>query len=307
MGNPIKPRDDKAPQGTARIMTSANKRLRKAFKSVGQRVIALLESVPVRDVPDNEGGIFVNRSYFYMITATQMMQLSEEIAAIIEAELPADELDSFIMSSFNLGTTQAIANLANQVALPYDALTKIASPSHQARIAILQNRTFEYMQNLNADMKANLNRVLSQGMLNGDNPRGIARRIRDEIGIPEWNANDNKASYARAERIARTEIGNAHREAIRAQDKDANDLGIQTKLMWFSAFKPTTRRTHARKHGRLFTRDEVADFYSRDANQINCVCSQVSTVLDENGEPLDPDFVKRIQADGKKYQDRLRD
>ena len=303
MGLPIKPRNEAAPNGTTRIINGAEKELRQSVKRIGQRVIKLLKSVQAMPVPDNEGGIQVNRSYYYLITATQLMQMGDEIGVVIDEELQPDALNPFLVSSFNLGTTQAIANLANQTSLPYDAATKIMSPAHQARIAIVQNRVFEYMQNLNADMKANLNRVLSNGMLNGESPFTVARQIRDEIGIPEWNSGDNKASYARAVRIARTEMNNAHREAIRAQDVDANELGIKTRLLWFSAMSATTRRTHARRHGHLYTRDEVNSFYSRDANGINCKCNQTSVVVNDQGEPDNPDFVSRIKSQGEKYFD----
>ncbi|MGB2063584.1 MAG: phage minor head protein [Marinomonas gallaica] len=283
------------------MITSAEVDLRKKMKRVGQRVIKMFDKVQGYEVPDNEGGIQVNKSYLYLISAFQMMQMSDELETIIGEELPPDTVNPFVASAFNLGTTQAIANLANQTALPYDATQKIMSPAHQARIAIVQNRVFEQMQNLNADMKANLNRVLTDGMLNGENPRDVARRIRDQIGIPEWNSGDNQASYARAQRIARTEMGTAHREAIKAQDQDANDLGIKTKMIWFSALKPTTRKSHARKHGHLFTRDEISSFYSRDGNAINCFCSQQSVVLDEEGNPDNPEFVNRIKKVGDEF------
>lgn len=301
MGQPIKPRNDEAPQGTARMITSAEIELRKSMKRVGQRVINMLDDVRGYEAPDNEGGIKVNKSYLYLISAYQMMQMSDEIGAIIDDEMPPSVMNQYVASAFNLGTTQAIANLANQTALPYDAQQKIMSPAHQARIAIVQNRVFEQMQNLNADMKASLNRVLTDGMLNGENPRDVARRIRDQIGIPEWNSGDNQASYARAQRIARTEMGTAHREAIKAQDQDANNLGIKTKMIWFSALKPTTRRSHARKHGHLFTRDEISSFYSRDGNAINCFCSQQSVVLDEDGNPENPEFVSRVKKVGDDF------
>ena len=41
-------------------------------------------------------------------------------------------------------------------------------------------------------------------------------------------------------------------------------------MLWASALKPTTRASHARRHGRVYTIDEVRDFYSRDGNAINC-------------------------------------
>lgn len=301
MGNVIKPRNEQAPNGTTRIINSAESELRKSHKRIGQRVIKMLNDIMIIKVPDNEGGMLINRRYEYLITTAQLMAMSDSIGSIIAEEMPPGDLGQYVASAFNLGTTQAIANLENQVELPYSAESKIMSQAHRSRVTILQNRTFEYMQNLSADMKANLNRVLSSGILAGDSPYDVARQIRDQIGIPEWNSGNNKASYARAIRIARTEMNVAHRAAGWAQDEDSNELGIKTKLIWFSAMSTTTRRSHAIRHGHLYTRDEVRDFYSRGAHAINCKCAQRSVVLNEDGEPSNHEFVKTIQDSGKRF------
>lgn len=302
MGNPIKPKNEKDPVGTGRIKASAEKEIRGALKRTGQRAIELLKSVPVRGVDDNAGGLQINKSYLYLIAGFQLEQISEQLSIIVADELSPSLLDGFIASSFNLGTTAAIANLANQTTLPYTAATKIQSSAHLARVAIVQNRAFEFMQNLTSDTRASLNRVLTSGITNGINPTDIARQIYQQIGIPEWSDSpDGAASYARALRIARTEINHAHREAGRAQDRDANDVGVKTGLLWFSALRRTTRRTHAANHGEILTRDQVAAFYSRDANEINCNCTQRSIVLNDDGQPMSPDFVEKIKASGKRF------
>jgi hypothetical protein len=302
MANPIKPKNDKDPAGTGRIKAAAEKSIKQALKRVGQRAVETLKSVPVRSVDDNAGGLQINKSYLYLIAGFQLEQISEQISTVIKEELQPALLDEFIAASFNLGTTAAIANLANQTTLPYTAATKIQSAAHLARVAIVQNRAFEFMLNLTSDTRAALNRVLTSGITNGINPTDIAKQIYQQIGIPEWSDSpDGAASYARAMRIARTEINHAHREAGRAQDRDANEVGVKTGLLWFSALRRTTRTTHAENHGKIFTRDEVASFYSRDANEISCNCVQRSIVLNDDGLPMSPDFVEKIRASGVRF------
>ncbi len=326
MANPIVPRNKKTPTGTARISGESNAKLKKAHKNIGQRVKELFNEIPRELTTADQAGIAANRklfyrvqrlmgfgyeyeeavanaaSYRYQINVFGLTQLTSSIEQIINQELENDLiLEPYVTSSFNLGTATALANLQAQVPdYPVSLDVLQLSEPHQVRVSVVQSRAFEEMQNLNSDMKTNLNRILKDGMIQGDSPRVIARRINQEIGIPEWNSGDNKASYARALRISRTEINHAHRVATRAQDQDANKLGIETGMLWFSALSATTRRTHARRHGHVYSRQENEDFYSRDYNQVNCRCSANSIVL-QDGKPLDPAFVKRLQAQGKLF------
>jgi uncharacterized protein with gpF-like domain len=46
--------------------------------------------------------------------------------------------------------------------------------------------------------------------------------------------------------------------------------------------KPTTRATHGARHGKTYTTDEVAEFYS-DGNSYNCYCANIH-LLDDDGK-----------------------
>ena len=111
----------------------------------------------------------------------------------------------------------------------------------------------------------------------GLNPRDVARDIRQRFGISE----------RRAERIARTEVGSALRRATRDENQDARErLGINTQLLWLSALSSTTRRSHASKHSQVLSAQDVAEFYSQGGESVNCKCSQVSVLIDDNGRPI---------------------
>mgnify|MGYP003579840847 CR=1 FL=1 len=104
----------------------------------------------------------------------------------------------------------------------------------------------------------------------------------------------------RANKIARTEVPMALRRA-RWDEKDqaAEDYGVQSKLMHMSALSPTTRATHAARHAKLFTSDQVRDWYSQDGNAINCKSSQVEELVDNAGKALVPAIQERAR---KNYQ-----
>jgi hypothetical protein len=326
MANPIVPKNKAAPTGTARINGQSKAKLRKAMKRIGQRVIALYDTVPRVVTTPDDAGISTNSlkyflrvqrymglgfthveatnaaTYRYLIGIPGLQAMREDVGDIIDQELEdGDIITPFVTASFNLGTTTAIVNMTKQVPdYPITFQSMQFTQAHQVRVSIVQSRVFEDMQGLSGDMKSSLNRILGSGMAKGDGPRAIAKQIHEEVGIPEWNSGNNKASYARALRISRTEINHAHRTATRAQDQEANKLGIKTGMLWFSALSSTTRRTHARRHGHVHTREEDESFYSRDSNEINCLCSANSVVL-QDGKPIDPEFITRLQGQGETF------
>jgi uncharacterized protein with gpF-like domain len=81
----------------------------------------------------------------------------------------------------------------------------------------------------------------------------------------------------------------------------SESLGLVTKLLWVSALMNTTRKTHGEKHGRLFTRAEVTEFYSKRSESINCRCSQVPTVVDENGDAFAKKVISKMEAQERRW------
>ncbi|PVP08902.1 phage head morphogenesis protein, partial [Salmonella enterica subsp. enterica serovar Agona] len=45
------------------------------------------------------------------------------------------------------------------------------------------------------------------------------------------------------------------------------------------------------RHGKLYTTEEVREWYSINGNAINCKCTQVSVLVDEAGNPLYPNVI----------------
>ena len=105
-------------------------------------------------------------------------------------------------------------------------------------------------------------------MTGGENPNRIAARINKNL----FGDDKKKGNIAWAKRIARTEITNAHRKAIWDEDRKANEIeGIRTKMMQISALIPgRTRHSHALRHGGVYSRKEVDDWYKENGNAINC-------------------------------------
>lgn len=75
-------------------------------------------------------------------------------------------------------------------------------PVHRDKVKILAGRVFTDLKNVTEDMSAKITRSLTDGLIQGLNPRDIAKRMDEAVGI----------GITRANIIARTEITRAHAE-----------------------------------------------------------------------------------------------
>ena len=278
---PTLPRNTSNPVGGARLQQQTVSRLKRGLRDVRRWVLERFEEIPKREVTINAQvpGYVVNETrYDYLISVEELRLIVEEIRRRLGIEVPPDYMAAQTVLAYEAGTGTAVAQLA---ALTDDYTREItqvlASEPWQRRVALIRGRVFEQMQGFNGDTATELGRVLSQGVEDGLNPRAVAKDIRHRF----------KVSESRAERIARTEVTSALRRAARDENQDAQErLGIRTAMLWYSALLPTTRQSHASKHGRTFSAQEVAEFYSQGVESINCRCSQQSVLLDENDQPI---------------------
>lgn len=191
----------------------------------------------------------------------------------------------FIEQAYQTGAARNRANLAAQsvvykAARP-DLRSLLLSEPYQRRLALLYAREFEEMKGLGNIIKKDMAQILTAGMANGQGPIEIARQMTARLGIEK----------RRAERIARTEINNAHTNARMDQADDARAMGLESKEMHVSALGVQARPTHRARHGTLHTVQEQRDWWARDGNRINCRCSTVTVLVSKGGVPLSPGLV----------------
>lgn len=197
----------------------------------------------------------------------------------------------YVEAAYRSGAARNRSNLAAQsvvykAARP-DLRTLLLSEPYQRRLALLYAREFEEMKGLGAEIKKGMAQILTAGMANGQGPMEIARQMTEQLNIERRRAN----------RIARTEINNAHTNARMDQAEDARiNLGLDSREMHISALSPTTRQTHRDRHGTLHLVQTQRDWWSRDGNRINCKCSTVTVLVDKRGQPLSPRLVEAARA-----------
>ena len=291
MGKPILPRNDADPQGTAPAERRAMADFDRRMRQVDRLYRDALASVPYSVVT-------VNAQQY-------QFELNPEVLAVMVAEIDravdrilleggAEQLwftVGYVVPSYQAGTAAAWRNLGAQsekyrLGRP-ELASVLQSQPYRDRIAYLAARQFENMQGLTAETKASMGRILTDGFAQGLNPRAVAKQLTEQAGI----------EARRGHRIARTEIGNALRQARLDEAQQASaDYGVQTRMLWFSALSPTTRESHRVRHGQLYGAQDVREFYSRSGESVNCKCSQIELLVDSKGQPLDPALVERVKG-----------
>lgn len=294
---PILPRSQEDPTGVDRLERGAMREFKARLRKIARGYVALLDRIPAEPA--------VNKRYTFRLDPTLLSALLAEGDMLVNAILMEGGernlwlFESYVAVAYQRGTAQEFASLAQQSpaykAGQQDLASLLRSEPYQRRLALIRAREFEEMKGLAGQVKADMGRILTDGLGRGLNPRDIARNLTDQAGIEERRAN----------KIARSEVTTALRRARWDEaDEGAERYALQGKQMHLSALSPTTRRTHAERHSKLFTTDEVRDWYAKDGNSINCKCNQVFVLVDEHGKPLVPGIQERARETYQKMAAR---
>lgn len=251
------------PTGMDSLERSAMREFSTRINKVLRAYKDALERIPAEPV--------VNAKYTFRLDSfllgTILAQLDAEVNAILleGGEQSLWFTESYVAVAAARGTSQAYHNLAVQSPAYREGRGTIAqllnSQPYIRRMALVRAREFEEMKGLTGNVKANMGRVLTDGIGRGLSPREIARSLTEQAGIEKGRAN----------RIARTEITTALRRARWDETEDAKEeFGFYSKEMHLSALSPSTRRSHAARHSKLFDIEEVREWWAKDANSINC-------------------------------------
>lgn len=286
-GNPAKPKHPSNPVGQTARIRKARRDWARHIKQVQAWLLQQFDEIPRQEIASNVGRLHVNR-YVYQISAERLNAIVAELVRRVASETTKRRWLGYVREAYTQGTAQEVINLQNIAGEQYNRTLAevLRSDSWLTRIAMIESRVFEQMEAFEGDTATDLARVLRRGVENGLNPREVAGDIRQRFGV----------SQSRANLIARSEITMAYRRARWDEDADSNQrLGIRTGLLFFSALSPTTRRTHAAKHGTILSQEELREWYSKDGNSANCKCSQASVLLNEEGEPVNKKFVEEVR------------
>ncbi|MBQ0207817.1 phage minor head protein [Providencia rettgeri] len=285
------------PTAVDKLERGAMKTFARRIKKVSQGYIQLLNRIPSEPV--------VNKKYQFDLDPNYLSNILRDGELMVdEVLLQGGEFNNFffneyVSTAYERGTAQEYANLAQQstayAATQQSVATILLSEPYQLRMALVRARVFEEMKGLSAQVKADMARILTDGIARGLNPREVARNLNEQSGI----------EIRRANRVARTEITTALRRARMDEADEASEvLNLETRQVHISALSPTTRPNHASRHGKIFTTDEQRDWWAVDGNSINCKCSTVTILTDKEGRPYNDTLLNKLKEEKEAMKER---
>lgn len=274
--NPVIPRHPKNPVGQTKRIASTMQAVRIDLAQAQKLVLATLDTWPTKQ---NNRYARHNAFYEYLISLDQLNTLVSTVANMLRGGRGPRAGRDFAQQSYKEGTAKAVENLSGLSDNYTRTVTqRLADNIVLRRAALAGARVYEEMQGFAGQTADDLRRVLFDAVQYGRNPHDVAKDIRSRFRV----------GRRRAERIARTEITGALRRGRWDEARDAEQqLGMEVRLIHYSALIPErTRRSHAKRHGKIVTVEEQADWYSKNGNAINCLCSQTEITIGPDGEPL---------------------
>lgn len=128
--------------------------------------------------------------------------------------------DLYIESAYQRGIAQSVTNMqASGVEVrPTWLDTAFNRPLHADRAGLIYTRTYSDLEGISDAIGSRLSGVLAQGMIDGKGVQEIARQMQRDIG---------SIGKVRAQRLARTEVINAHAEATLNSYEEAGMQGVE--------------------------------------------------------------------------------
>ncbi|EPA9111030.1 MAG: phage minor head protein [Serratia liquefaciens] len=312
IGTPIVPRNKADPTQSYRAVNKMFRDIESRYLGIKTALRSLFDQRLVgRESASNaqvthaiHGGTIyqVNTGAFiYDMTAQQLADLLERVQVILDDYLlEGIGLDiwalTYIAEEYQRGTLNAYTNLSAQSPI-YESQTTLvqllSSPAYQNQIGAAYVSAYSDWKGVSDKARADLANVIADAIGRGINPRETARIVSKRLDV----------SMTQAKVIAQTEQVGALRQAQWQETDWARDrLGLNTKVLWLSALKPTTRAWHAARHGRTYTTEEVKAFYAENGNRYNCYCSQIPVIVNDDGCIFNEGLADKLARERKDWQ-----
>lgn len=287
--------------------------IQKRYKTIKQSIIEHIElslgyyaKEPIKTAIFVDNTLYVvNASVNYTVDGNQLARVLTRIQEIVDENLIDGGIEKFwagkfVADMYQMGTNRTFHNLSTQSTLYSQAASLeslLFSDVYIRRIGLAYTATFNDWKGLGDNLKSDLGSVLSSAVARGINPRETADIISKRIDV----------SYSRAKALAQTEQVGALRQATWDETKRTQEeLGLKTGLLHMSALKPTSRSTHVDRHGKVYTVEQVADWYEENGNRYNCYCAQVAVLLNEKGDPYNQASIDRLLKESNEWREQNR-
>jgi SPP1 gp7 family putative phage head morphogenesis protein len=178
--------------------------------------------------------------------------------------------NTYIRDSYKRGVLRGTYELENA---GYDNVSSIekrggiaavmSAPPHINRVGLLYSRAFNELRGITDSMNQKISRVLAQGLIEGDNPRLIARKLNKVIkgGGADLGLTDTLGRFIPAERraeiLARTEVIRAHHQGMVQTYRNWGVEGVHVKAEFRTAGDGRVCAECAGLAGTIFSLSEV--------------------------------------------------
>lgn len=311
VGNPVIPRRIDDPAGQFSNLRNANAQLKRKYarikKGVREMIVSLKPIIVTNAV-----------TYDYQVDSQKYNSINLYLQQLLYGELLdgnstvndrwwlslnltdayTDGTSDALKSAKNIAVAEIVGQQISSTIRSTQLEQIVFSQGFSTRVGLLKSRVFENMKGLTDSTKANLSDVLARGMYNGDGIKKLTKDVLARVDV----------SHSRAKRIARTEVLNAYRTATSAETDVINDdvygdSGYEMTMLWWSALSMTTRKNHASRHSLTYSTKEITEFYSINANSINCLCSQSPVLINtKTGEILQKTLQDRMKKRKEVWQ-----
>lgn len=160
-------------------------------------------------------------------------------------------------------------------------------PVHADRAGVLYTRTFEDLRGITEQMDGQISRVLSQGILDGKNPRELARDLTRVISGPvgDLALTDTLGRFIPAQRraqiLARTEIIRAHHMATIQEYENWGVEGVHVQAELKTAGDSRVCPECLNLEGNIYTLEEARNLLPIHP-QCRCICLPTRPTLNQN-------------------------
>lgn len=223
------------------------------------------------------------RQYAFLTDAGKLNEFNEWLQGQLDTNMLASDTGSawtaqYVEPAYRQGVTRAYVD-ANKLDAAIGGSyfdggkaqflqQAFAAPEAINKVQLLATRSFENMRGLTQTMKGQMNQILSQGMITGDNPQTIAKQMSKQI---------TKLSETRGLTIARTEVIHAHSEGQldSFERLGVKELGVMAE--WSTAGDDRVCSQCAGMEGVLYTVEEARGIIPLHPN---CRCTWIPTEPD---------------------------
>ena len=301
IGTPIVPRNKADPTQSSRQVSRMFSDIEDRHLSIKRRLKALFDqrlTGQQREVNGERSWMMCNNEgaepSLYQVNAGKFVydMTAAELADGGSQNLWAMD---YVIAEYDRGTLNAFTNLSvqSQVYASQTTLQQLLStPGYLNQIAAARLTTFSDWKVISDTARGDLTNIITDAVARGVNPRETASVISKRLDV----------SMSKAKTIAQTEQVGALRQAQwNETDWAADRLGLNTGLMWLSALKPTTRSWHASRHGKVYSTEEVRDFYAENGNRYNCYCSQIPVLLNDDGSIFNEGLADKLKKERQQW------